>query len=158
MKNSLSIIIVEDSPDDAELIDLALRNGGLSVDWERVETAAELHNALANRRWDVIISDFSLPSFGAGSALEIVRKFDPDLPFIVVSGTIGEEMAVELMRFYNPHPVLVQLVTGSICGLFAIFSTCTHSVFVAIAARERMVMETLMAGLHLASAFIVVGE
>lgn len=94
----IRVLIVEDSSDDAELIILALRHAGFDSDWGRVETADELRNALRCETWDVVLSDYTLPQFGAMAALQVVNGVDPDLPFIVISGTVGEEIAVELMR------------------------------------------------------------
>jgi PAS domain S-box-containing protein len=98
MPTPIRALIVEDSPDDAELMLLELRRAGLDPAWERVESAAALRAALAAGPWDVVLADHSLPGFDAPAALRQVRGHDPDLPFVVVSGSIGEEAAVELMR------------------------------------------------------------
>ena len=98
MTTPLRILVVEDSADDAELTILALSRSMEAPDWERVESAEEMRAALAEAPWDVVLSDFSLPGFGAAEALTICREADPDLPFIVISGTIGEQRAVEMMR------------------------------------------------------------
>ena len=95
---STAVLFVEDAPDDAELLVRALRRGGLDVEWRRVETEPELREALAERRWDVALLDFALPHFSALRALPVIHEIDPDLPAIVVSGTIGEDVAVEAMR------------------------------------------------------------
>ena len=92
------ILLIEDRAEDVELIVIALRKGGLDPVWERVETAEELVAALDAATWDAVLSDYTLPGFSVGAALEIVRSADPDVPFIVVSGTCGEEVAVELLR------------------------------------------------------------
>jgi two-component system, cell cycle sensor histidine kinase and response regulator CckA len=94
----LRILVVEDVPDDAELVILALRQGGLDLVWERVETADGLRAALAAGSWDAVLSDYTMPGFGASTALEIVRAADPDMPFVVVSGTVGDDVAVSTMR------------------------------------------------------------
>jgi PAS domain S-box-containing protein len=99
MSAELRVLIVEDKPDDAELMVLALQRGGFSPTWERVDTADGLRAALATGLWEAVLSDYTLPEFDAVRALKIVRAFDTNLPFIVVSGTVGEEVAVELMRF-----------------------------------------------------------
>jgi len=83
MERPLRVLVIEDTPDDAELMMLALRRGGIDPAWERVETAAGLRAALANGPWDAVLSDYALPEFGAGAALEIVRAVEPDLPFLV---------------------------------------------------------------------------
>jgi two-component system, cell cycle sensor histidine kinase and response regulator CckA len=97
MGRPLRIIVVEDTPDDAEMIVLALQRGGHDLAWERVETAAQLSAALEKGSWDAVLSDYTLPRFGAASALKLVRAADLDLPFLVVSGTVGEEAAVGTM-------------------------------------------------------------
>ena len=98
MIDSLKVLSIEDSEDDALLVMRELRRGGFTVVWERVETAEDLQKALATQTWDVIISDYHLPKFDASRALQIVKQDFPDLPFIVVSGLIGETSAVELMK------------------------------------------------------------
>ena len=98
MSRPLRVLIVEDLSADAELILLALRSGGFEPEWMRVETAEELKAALTKESWDAVLSDYTLPHFGAPAALDIVRAVDPDLPFIVISGTVGEEIAAAMMR------------------------------------------------------------
>ena len=98
MTAHLDLLIVEDSETDAKLVVRKLRQSGFSPKWERVDSASALAEALLRRRWDLVISDSSLPSFNALEALEITKKAVPHVPFIVVSGTISEEIAVEAMR------------------------------------------------------------
>lgn len=98
MGEPLNLLLVEDNEYDAVLLVHALRSAGFDVSMERVQTAEEMRAALAKHDWDAVISDFKLPSFSAPKALETLRKSGKDLPFIVVSGTIGEETAVEIMR------------------------------------------------------------
>jgi PAS domain S-box-containing protein/putative nucleotidyltransferase with HDIG domain len=98
MSEPINLLLVEDNENDAVLLVHELRNAGFDVTVERVQTAKEMEVALSNRDWDAIISDFKLPSFSAPKALEVLRKSGKDLPFIVVSGTIGEETAVGIMR------------------------------------------------------------
>ena len=98
MQNPLKILLVEDSENDAELLVLELRRHGFAPDVTRVESAPSLKRALAAGTWDIVISDHSLPGFSGTEALGIVRAHSPDLPFIVVSGSLGEEHAVEAMR------------------------------------------------------------
>src|SRR5512133_2183991 len=98
MSEPLNLLLVEDNELDANLLVRELRNAGFDVTVERVQSGQEMQAALSNRKWDAIISDFKLPSFSAPKALEILRSSRQDLPFIVVSGTIGEETAVEIMR------------------------------------------------------------
>ena|SRR5471032_2078658 len=94
----LSVLLVEDSDSDAELILRGLKKAEFEVGCERVETADEMARALASPRWDIIISDYNLPGFSASAALALMHAAGLDLPFIVVSNNIGEETAVSLMR------------------------------------------------------------
>jgi len=98
MSELIRLLLVEDSIYDAELLIRGLVKAGFDVVMERVQTSQEMQAALAAREWDAIISDYNLPVFSAPKALEILRKSGNDLPFIVVSGEIGEETAVEIMR------------------------------------------------------------
>ncbi|MDW8468030.1 MAG: response regulator [Burkholderiales bacterium] len=93
----LRALVIEDSPDDYELIVRALAAGPWRVRAERVEDAAGLRAALAASDWDVVISDHNLPQFDAFSALALVRATEPEVPFIIVSGRIGEDVAVDAM-------------------------------------------------------------
>ncbi|MCX6120741.1 MAG: PAS domain S-box protein [Ignavibacteriales bacterium] len=98
MKTPLRVLIVEDSEIDAELVLRQLKKAGYSVHHERVETAKDMKGALENQKWDLVISDYTLSRFNAPAALALLQKTKLDIPFIVVSGTIGEEDAVELMK------------------------------------------------------------
>jgi PAS domain S-box-containing protein len=103
----LAVLIVEDSVSDTELIVRMLRKTGYEVTHERVETAAELAAALAHRTWDIVISDYRMPFFNAEHALKLVHDADPDLPFLIVSGSIGEEIAVAMMKA-GAHDYLIK--------------------------------------------------
>jgi signal transduction histidine kinase len=94
----LRVLLVEDDPNDAELVVLELQRGGYETAMRRVQTAAEMKSALAEEAWDVIVSDYSMPTFSGPGAFGILRASGLDLPFIIVSGTVGEEVAVEAMR------------------------------------------------------------
>lgn len=94
----LSVLQVEDSVADAELIVHALTRAGYDVQAERVENAVAMRTALASRPFDIVISDYALPQFDAPGALKVLHDSGVDIPFIVVSGTIGEEVAVLMMR------------------------------------------------------------
>jgi signal transduction histidine kinase len=94
----LRVLLIEDDANDAELICLALQRGGYRALARRVETAAELRAALTEQAWDVILSDYTLPTFSGPEAHRIVREVGCDLPFLIVSGTVGEEVAVDAMR------------------------------------------------------------
>src|SRR5271157_1839024 len=98
MSNQIRILIVEDSEDDEKLLLRELHRGGYEVTSKRVETASAMTDALDREEWDFIISDYSLPQFSGLKALEVVKEKGLDIPFILVSGTIGEEVAVEAMR------------------------------------------------------------
>lgn len=93
----LRALIVEDSEDDALLLAEQLQRANFQCEWHRVDTERTLIEALA-REWDIVFSDYSMPNFSGARALEIVKRHDPDIPFIFVSGTIGEETAVSSMR------------------------------------------------------------
>src|SRR3989442_9834260 len=95
---SLRVLFVEDSAADAELMVRALRGGGFDPIQERVETAPELLAALERGPWDVVLSDYYLPSLEAPAALALVRERLPDIPFLVVSGSVGEDTAVAAMK------------------------------------------------------------
>ena len=94
----LRVLHVEDSDDDAALVLRELRRGGLDPICERVDTRDAFKNALKAQSWDVIISDYALPHYNGLDALADARQEGKDIPFILVSGTIGEETAVEAMR------------------------------------------------------------
>jgi two-component system, NarL family, sensor histidine kinase UhpB len=92
------ILIVDDSPDDVELIVRTLRRGGRDVAHMRVDTADAMQAALAPGDWDLIIADYTMPRFNGIAALKLLRQEWRDLPFILVSGTMGEDVAVEAMK------------------------------------------------------------
>ena len=98
MNTHLRVLLVEDSEDDSQLLLREIRRGGHGVEFERVETATAMKAALARQTWDVIICDYSLPQFGAPQALAVLKESGYDLPFIIVSGTIGEESAVSALK------------------------------------------------------------
>ena len=98
MSTPLRALIVEDSADDAELLARELRRSGYEVKYERVFDGDSLDHALTEGTWDIVFSDHSMPHFGSGAALQMVRGRDPDVPFVIVSGTMGEDVAVDAMR------------------------------------------------------------
>ena len=98
MSEPLRVLYVEDLESDAALTIRLLEKGGYIVAWERVETATEMRNALFRQAWDVVICDYRLPRLDAPSALGVLKDTNLDIPFIVVSGTVGEDVAVEMMR------------------------------------------------------------
>jgi len=98
MGTPLRVLIVEDSEDDTLLLVRALRRGGYDPMFERIETAAGMTGALAQQTWDIVISDYAMPHFSAPAALALLQGSGLDLPFIILSGAIGEETAVEAMK------------------------------------------------------------
>jgi PAS domain S-box-containing protein len=97
-KVPLRVLQVEDSPNDAALIVRALERSGFDVEAVRTESAAQMREALSASTFDIIISDYLLPQFDAPAALNVLHENGADIPFIVVSGTIGEDVAVLMMR------------------------------------------------------------
>ena len=98
VSQSLRVLIVEDSPADAELVVLELRRAGFLPSAMRVDTPAALAQALDEQSWDVVISDYLLPGWSGLSALQMLQERGIDAPFIIVSGAIGEETAVDTMK------------------------------------------------------------
>jgi PAS domain S-box-containing protein len=94
----LRLLLVEDSEDDSLLVVRELQKGGFTVTSERVETVEGLRAALKENSWDIIISDYALPRFSGPQALTFCQGEGVDVPFIIVSGAIGEEVAVQLMK------------------------------------------------------------
>jgi len=98
MPETLNFLIVEDSEDDAALLVRELEQGGYKFNWERVETAEAMKAALGRGSWDVVICDYVMPRFSGLAALELVKESGLDLPFIIVSGSMGEDTAVAAMK------------------------------------------------------------
>lgn len=98
MTTPLRILIVEDSEADAELLLRELRRGGYAPEYERVETAEGLDAALTRQSWDLIVSDNAMPRFNGLQALKLTQEKGFDIPFILVSGSIGEDVAVAAMK------------------------------------------------------------
>jgi PAS domain S-box-containing protein len=98
MKSLLRVLIVEDSEDDAQLIIREIKRSGSPVEFERVDTQKAMEEALARSSWDIILSDYSMPQFSAMAALRTLKSSRLDIPFLVVSGTIGEETAVAALK------------------------------------------------------------
>ncbi len=96
--NPLRLLLVEDSANDAKLLLKALDRGGFAAEHRRVDDRVGMLDALQSTEWDVIVSDYSMPGFGGLEALEIYQASGLDMPFILVSGTIGEDVAVACMR------------------------------------------------------------
>ncbi len=98
MTTALAVLIIEDSESDGQLIVRTLKRAGYDVTAEQVETAEQMRAVLGRRAWDIVISDYSLPQFDGRAALTLLQATGRDIPFIVVSGTIGEETAVAMMK------------------------------------------------------------
>src|SRR5437588_6054864 len=106
MSDSLKVLVVEDSVDDTFFLVRELQRGGYNVDFERVETPGGMQNALKAGNWDLVISDFSMPLFGGAAALSLYQMSGLDAPFILVSGTMGEDIAVEMLKAGAHHYVM----------------------------------------------------
>jgi PAS domain S-box-containing protein len=98
MAKPLRVLLVEDSEDDAFTLLRQLERGGYEPASERVETRQAMATALGEHSWDVILSDYSMPCFGGLDALALLKEMELDIPFIIVSGAIGEDTAVEAMK------------------------------------------------------------
>jgi two-component system cell cycle sensor histidine kinase/response regulator CckA len=98
LSRPLSILLVEDSPSDAGLLLRELKKHGFEPSATRVESGPALERALLDGKWDVVVSDWTMPQFSGLAALRMVRSKKPEIPFLVVSGTIGEDTAVEALQ------------------------------------------------------------
>ncbi len=94
----INLLLAEDNDTDALLLVRQLRKEGFEVDHVQVKTRNEMNAALDRGGWDIVISDFSMPGFGGGDALELFKSKNLDIPFILVSGTVGEDIAVSIMK------------------------------------------------------------
>jgi PAS domain S-box-containing protein len=94
----LQILLIEDSDDDAQLVLREIRRLGYQAQARRIESAEELRAALTAGTWDLVLCDYSLPHLNAPQALEIIKSSGQDLPFIIISGTIGEESAISALK------------------------------------------------------------
>jgi two-component system NtrC family sensor kinase len=97
-ENPLRVLIVEDNPVDAELLEIELIHGGYMPRITRVQTAIEMQAALESGDWDLVLSDYMMPRFTGLAALEVLKASGKDIPFILISGSAGEEVAVTAMR------------------------------------------------------------
>ncbi len=98
MANPIKALILEDSPNDIVLLLRELRRGGFDLDYSVVSTPDDMRTALRDSNWDIILSDYSMGGFDALAALHIVKETGIDIPFIIISGTIGEDVAVAAMK------------------------------------------------------------
>lgn len=98
MLEDLKVLIVEDSESDAELLVRNLHSSGYNVDYKIVESEEEMRMALIAEQFQIIYSDYRMPSFTAAVALDVLKEISPETPFIVISGSIGEVTAVDMMK------------------------------------------------------------
>src|SRR5919198_2354513 len=98
MGTPLRVLFVEDSEDDTQLMIREIRRGDYDLEWDRVDTRATMQAALTSRSWDLVISDHTMPEFSSMQALEILKNSRQDLPFIIISGSIGEDAAVAALK------------------------------------------------------------
>ncbi|MFZ0548403.1 MAG: response regulator [Candidatus Promineifilaceae bacterium] len=98
MAETLRLLLVEDSEDDAALVLRELRRGGFDLLYRRVQTEQDMTAALEEEDWDIIIADYTMPQFSGLAALQVYRTFSLDFPFILVSGTVTEEVTVAAMK------------------------------------------------------------
>jgi len=107
MDKHLRILIIEDSEDDLAILLRELAKNSYEIYHERVETSDSMQSALANREWDLVLCDYSLPRFDAPHALEVLKASGIDIPFIILSGTIGEETAITALKA-GAHDFLIK--------------------------------------------------
>src|SRR4030042_1738984 len=111
---SLRVLMVEDSEDDALLIIRELKKGGYDPVYERVETATAMKKALKEKQWDIILCDYTLPKFSVAKAIALLKETNIDIPFILVTGSVGEEVAVECMRL-GAHDYIMKNNLSRLC-------------------------------------------
>lgn len=107
MSKLLRVLMIEDSEDDAELLSIALKRGGYDIIYRRVDNKVDMQSALEAQPWDIAIADYSMPQFSAIAALEVLKEYQLDLPFVIVSGKIGEDTAVAAMKA-GAHDYLIK--------------------------------------------------
>src|SRR3982751_4416385 len=98
MTMPVRILHLEDQPHDSDLVHELLSAGGLACELVRVDGAEAFGRALEAGGWDLVISDFRLPGYDGGAALQLARQCCPRVPFIFISGTLGEDNAVEMLK------------------------------------------------------------
>src|ERR1051325_1368689 len=108
MDQSLRILHLEDNPLDTELIKETLEEAGISCHLLRVETRGDFLEALERGCFDILLSDYSLPTFDGLSAMAIVREHYPEIPFLIITGTLGEEVVIETLKSGATDYVLKQ--------------------------------------------------
>src|SRR6202451_2436375 len=108
MKSPLHVLYLEDDPNDAALVLSTLKTEGIVCEAKRVETRDDFIAAIEHDGFDLILSDFALPTFDGIAALELAQKQCPNVPFILVSGTLGEDVAIESLKSGATDYVLKQ--------------------------------------------------
>ena len=98
MKTPLRLLLLEDDPVDADLVAATLSEAGLACTAHRVDTRSDFIAALESGAYDLILADYSIPGFDGMTALSLAREQAPDIPFLFVSATIGEELAIDAMH------------------------------------------------------------
>jgi DNA-binding NtrC family response regulator len=137
--NPLRVLIAEDNEDDVVLALDALRRHGYEPQWKCVETAEAFTQALQSEPWDVVLSDYSMPAFDALNALKILQESELDIPFIIVSGTIGEDVAVEALKLGSNDYILK-------FHMARLGSAVEHEIRDAADRRKRRTLESFSAG------------
>jgi CheY-like chemotaxis protein len=105
---ALRVLNLEDSPLDAELVHTTLKGGGIECEMFRVQTRADFAAALESDEFDLILADYSLSGFGGLSALKVAQEIRPEAPFVLLSGAVGEETAIEALKSGAADYVLKQ--------------------------------------------------
>jgi PAS domain S-box-containing protein len=147
MKPPLRLLLLEDDPADAGLILITLKRAGISHSAVRVDNRDDFVNAIENNGFDLILSDFSLPLFDGMSALEIVRVRNNDTPFIFVSGTIGEEVAIESLKNGATDYVLKQRLSRLVPAVTRALQEAEEQMLSREAERSRSEAESLFRAL-----------
>ena len=117
MPTPLRVLIVEDSENDALLLLRSLWRGGYEPQFERVDTPEAMAAALSSQAWDIVISDYSMPHFSGLAALWVLKQSGLDVPFILMSGTVGEDVAVEAMKAGAHDYVLKNKPQRLVCAI-----------------------------------------
>lgn len=114
MRKSLHVLVVEDSEDDTLLIVNELQQIGYDLSYKRVETPKAMDDALCQAGWDLIVSDYFMPRFSAPEALKLVKKAGLEIPFIIITGSVGEDIAVAAMKA-GAHDYLMKDNLARLC-------------------------------------------
>ena len=122
LTESLRILHLEDDPTDTDLLSMILSDENIPCDIHRVESRQDFESSLQEQNWNLVISDFSLPSFDGLKALALTREKFGDMPFIIFSGTIGEETAVECLKKGATDYVLKQRPARLVAAVRSIFT------------------------------------